>query len=80
MRISKEMIVTISCLTGLLTILALAIYFDDGKPEPPTPARIRYMRDSLEMEYYKKAIEQSYPFDHSKIPDNESNTRVQLTR
>lgn len=80
MRISKEKMILISCLTGLITLLVLSIYFDDGKPEPPTPARIRYMRDSLEMEYYKKAIEQSYPFDHSKIPTDESNTRVQLTR
>ena len=80
MRISKEKIVAISCLTGLMTILVLAIYFDDGRPEQPTPARIRYLRDSLEMEYYRKEIEKSYPFNHSKIPTDESNIRVQSTR
>lgn len=46
----------------------------------PTHQEILYKKDSLEMEYYKRAIEQSYPFDHSKIPTDESNTRVQSTR
>ena len=30
--------------------------------------RVKYLRDSLEMEYYKKKLE-SYPFDHSEIKD-----------
>jgi hypothetical protein len=30
--------------------------------------RIKYLKDSLEMEYYKKQLE-SYPFDHSEIKD-----------
>lgn len=30
--------------------------------------RIKYLRDSLEMEYYKKQLE-TYPFDHSEIKD-----------
>ena len=28
--------------------------------------RVEYLRDSLQMEYYKKQLE-SYPFEHSKI-------------
>ena len=80
MKISKETMILISCITGLMTILVLAIYFDDGRPEQPTPARIKYLRDSLEMEYYKKQIEKFYYFEHSKIPTDESNTRIQPTR
>ena len=30
--------------------------------------RVKYLRDSLEMEYYKKQLE-SYPYDHSEIKD-----------
>lgn len=30
--------------------------------------RVKYLRDSLEMEYYKKQLE-SYPFNHSEIKD-----------
>lgn len=48
--------------------------------QPLPHKRIEYLRDSLEMEYYKKAIEESYPFDHSKIPVYESNIRVQHGR
>ena len=28
--------------------------------------RVKFLRDSLEMEYYKKQLE-SYPYDHSEI-------------
>lgn len=80
MKISKEILVLISCLTGLITILVLMILFDVGKPEKPSPDRIRYLRDSLEMEYYKKQIEKFYYFEHSKIPTDESNTRIQPAR
>jgi hypothetical protein len=34
--------------------------------------RVKYLRDSLEMEYYKKQLE-SYPYDHSKIKDTTVN-------
>lgn len=73
MKIDKMQVMLGVCLAGLLSVLAVAIYLDDNRPAPPTPQRIRYLRDSLEMEYYRKAIEESYPFDHSKIPTNESN-------
>ena len=32
-----------------------------------TKEQIQFLRDSFEMEYYKKQLE-SYPFEHSKIP------------
>lgn len=72
MKFNKEKIVFFVCLAGLLSVLIIAINYDDNRPDPLTPGRIRYLRDSLEMEYYKKALDQSYPFDHSKIPTNES--------
>ena len=55
--------------------IAAFVYFNTPKTiPPPTHDRIIYLRDSLEMEYYRKAIEHSYPFDHSKIPTtHESN-------
>ena len=74
MKVDKTQVVLWVSLVGLLTLFGVAIWYDrNSPPPPPSPARIRYMRDSLEMEYYRKAIEQSYPFDHSKIPANESN-------
>jgi len=30
-------------------------------------SRVEYLRDSLEMEYYKKRLE-LYPYNHSEIP------------
>ena len=34
-------------------------------------SRVEYLKDSLEMEYYKKQLE-SYPYDHSKIPTDDT--------
>lgn len=73
MKIDKMQLMLGVCLAGILSVLAVAIFYDNIRPAPPTPQRIRYLRDSLEMEYYRKAIEDSYPFDHSKIPTHESN-------
>jgi len=70
----------------LMGILAGCCYWlyqtekENRATRKPTHQEILYKKDSLEMEYYKRAIEQSYPFDHSKIPTDESNTGVQLTR
>ncbi len=36
-----------------------------------THSRVEYLKDSLEMEYYKKQLE-SYPYDHSKIPTDDT--------
>jgi len=36
-----------------------------------THNRLVYLKDSLEMEYYKKQLE-SYPYDHSKIPTDDT--------
>jgi hypothetical protein len=39
-----------------------------GVPPVNQNAQIQFKRDSLEMEWYKRELERSYPFDHSKIP------------
>ena len=33
--------------------------------------RVKFLKDSLEIEYYKKELE-SYPYDHSKIPTDDT--------
>jgi len=39
---------------------------DSGSNPQMNHDRVKYLRDSLEMEYYKKQLE-SYPYDHSEI-------------
>lgn len=39
-----------------------------NSPKVMSHDRIKYLRDSLEMEYIKKQLE-SYPYDHSEIKD-----------
>ena len=41
---------------------------DGGSNSQMNHDRVKYLRDSLEMEYYKKQLE-SYPYDHSEIKD-----------
>lgn len=36
-----------------------------------THDKLRFIKDSLETEYYKKQLE-SYPYDHSKIPTDDT--------
>ena len=58
----------------LLGAFVTYIYLKSPKTvSPPTHNRILYLRDSFEMEYYKSLVDTTYFFDHSKIPDNESN-------
>lgn len=46
----------------------------------PTHQEILYKKDSLEAEYYKMLLDTTYYFDHSKIPTDESNSRIQSAR
>lgn len=39
-----------------------------------------FIKDSLKIEYYKKVLDQTYVFDHSKIPGDAGDTTVQATR
>jgi len=65
----------ISILTLLFVIDVIQIIRETPKDKKMTPKdkkmthnRLEYLRDSLEMEYYKKQLE-SYPYDHSEIKD-----------
>lgn len=60
----------------LLFLVGIAVTFYLTSPKtvpPPTHERILYLKDSLEMEFYKQALDTSYYYDHSKIPTDESN-------
>jgi hypothetical protein len=57
----------------MLLFITGVVLLTDG---PPTRKRLEHdkiknLRDSLEMEYYKKQLE-SYPYDHSKIPTDDT--------
>lgn len=64
-------------IVGILFLLgALVTYIYIKSPKtvpPPTHERILYLKDSLEMEYYKSLLDTTYFFEHSKIPTDESN-------
>jgi hypothetical protein len=58
----------ISILALLFVIIVLQLTNKTSKDEKMTHNRLEYLKDSLEMEYYKKQLE-SYPYDHSEIKD-----------
>lgn len=80
MKIDKNQVALYIVMIGLLSILSLTLWYSKPQKYIMSPGKVRYLRDSLEMEYYKRVIEESYNFDHSKIPNNESNIRIQPTR
>lgn len=54
-------------LSSLLGV-ALFMYFKSPKPVTrPSHERIVYLKDSLEMEYYKSMLDTSFLFNHSEI-------------
>jgi hypothetical protein len=54
---------------AIFVIIMFSSKVSDGGSNPQmNHDRVKYLRDSLEMEYYKKQLE-SYPYDHSKIKD-----------
>lgn len=60
----------------ILLLAGAAVTFYVTSPKtvpPPTHERILYLKDSLEMEYYRSMMDTSSFIDHSKIPDDESN-------
>ena len=52
----------------MVTFVTLVFWLNDGQSvnRKMDHDRVKYLRDSLEMEYYKKQLE-SYPYDHSEI-------------
>ena len=57
---------------SMMTLFVLIIFSskisDGGNNRRMSHDRVKYLKDSLEMEYIKKQLE-SYPYDHSEIKD-----------
>jgi hypothetical protein len=51
-----------------LMIISSSKISDGGINSRMSQDRVKYLRDSLEMEYIKKQLE-TYPYDHSEIKD-----------
>ena len=70
----------ISLIFGFLFIWIIQMYTDKlismrivkYQTTKETQEQISFLRDSFEMEYYKKQLE-TYPFEHSKIQNNGGN-------
>ena len=58
----------VSMMAIFVIIMFLSKVSDGGSNPQMNHDRVKYLRDSLEMEYYKKQLE-SYPYDHSEIKD-----------
>jgi len=58
----------VSMMAIFVIIIFLSKVSDGGSNPQMNHDRVKYLRDSLEMEYYKKQLE-SYPYDHSEIKD-----------
>jgi len=65
---NRIFLLVISILALLFVIIVLQLTNKTSKDEKMTHNRLEYLKDSLEMEYYKKQLE-SYPYDHSEIKD-----------
>lgn len=63
----------ISIIVGVFLVLGISIKNNTRiiryQTRKETQEQIKFLRDSFEMEYYKKQLK-TYPFDHSKIPTN----------
>lgn len=77
---SRNDLLVCSILFILGAVVTYVAINEPPRPVVPTHERILYLRDSLEMEYYKQILEESFFFNHSKIPEYESSTGVQSTR
>jgi hypothetical protein len=54
---------------AIFVIIMFSSKISDGGSNPRmSHDRVKYLKDSLEMEYIKKQLE-SYPYDHSEIKD-----------
>lgn len=68
--------IVVSLLLGLIVVASIGYYFKQinstrivrYQTPQETKEQIKFLRDSFEMEYYKKQLESSYPLNHSKIP------------
>ena len=61
-------------LAGVLFVILVSIIITsriDSYNKQITHDKLEFIKDSLETEYYKKQLE-SYPYDHSKIPTDDT--------
>lgn len=69
MNINKsDLLAMVATMVFIFSIVYLS---EKNKGTPPPVDKeiyIRHKRDSLEMEWYIRQLEHSYPFEHSKIP------------
>lgn len=56
-----------SIVSILFGFAVTSVYTSKKQKVEITENEIKHLKDSLESEYYKKQLD-SYPFDHSKIP------------
>lgn len=65
----KEVLQIAVVVFGLAAFVYFAVQHEKQRPKPAlTQERMLYLKDSLQMEYYRKELETTYPVDHSKIP------------
>lgn len=67
-------------MTVITIFVLLAVSADHDKNIEQEKKRREFIKDSLEIEYYKKVLDRTYAFDHSKIPGDASDTAVRATR
>jgi ABC-type lipoprotein release transport system permease subunit len=61
-------------LVSVLFVIFISIIITsiiDSSNKQMTHNKLEFIKDSLETEYYKKQLE-SYPYDHSKIPTDDT--------
>jgi cell division protein FtsL len=67
-------------MTVITIFVLLAVGADHDARIQQQQKRQEFIKDSLEIEYYKKVLDQTYAFDHSKIPGDASDTTVRAAR
>lgn len=68
--------ILVSLLLGLIVVGSVGYYFKKinsnrivrYQTPQETKEQIKFLRDSFEMEYYKKQLDSNFPLNHSKIP------------
>jgi len=68
MRNRTYLFLMISVIAIFLMIIFSSKISDGDNNSRMSQDRVKYLRDSLEMEYIKKQLE-TYPYDHSEIKD-----------
>jgi len=65
---NRSFVITMSLMMLAFVTVIFLLNNDPSRSKKMSHDRVRYLKDSLEMEYIKKQLE-SYPYDHSEITD-----------